>query len=220
MIKKEINEKKIDKYIDELIIRYPNLKFIKEKILNAYEILKYSYNNHGKLLIIGNGGSAADSEHIAGELMKKFLISRTIDNDYANKLKLIDYKRGLNLSKNLECALPAIPLVSHEAFITAYINDVNAECLFAQQVFALGKSEDVLLAISTSGNSENIINAAIVAKSMGIKVIGLTGQTGGVLSSFSDIIINVPETKTYCIQELHLPIYHCLCMMLEEYFFG
>ena len=178
------------------------------------------YLNEGKLLVAGNGGSAADSEHITGELMKRFKIPRPVNEEFANKLIAIDPVRGKELAHNLERSLMAIPLVTHEALSTAYINDVDGLGVFAQQLFGFGKSGDVFLGISTSGNSKNIILAAIVAKAMGIKVVGLTGAGGGELAEISDVVIKVPETETYMIQELHLPVYHCLCLMLEDKFFG
>lgn len=178
------------------------------------------YENDGKLLIAGNGGSAADSEHMAGELMKRFKISRPVSPDMAEKLKAIDSDKGSYLAKNLECGLMAIPLVAHEALSTAYINDVDGLGVFAQQLLGFGRTGDVFLGISTSGNSRNIILAAIVAKALGIKIIGLTGLTGGELATMADVSVRVPQTETYMIQELHLPVYHCWCLMLEDRFFG
>lgn len=207
-------------HIDELIVRYPMLSGNKEEMICAYQIMETCYKNGGKLLIAGNGGSAADCEHIAGELMKRFQISRPVSSEFAQKLKKIDAIRGEKLAENLECALMAIPLVAHEALTTAYINDVDGLGVFAQQLFGYGKKGDVFLGISTSGNSENIINAAIVAKAMGIHTIALTGASGGELAKFCDVVVKVPEKETYKIQELHLPIYHCWCMMLEKSFFG
>lgn len=210
----------VEGYVDELIFRYPQIEHLRKDIIDAYNILKECYENDGKLLIAGNGGSAADSEHIAGELMKRFKLSRYVSDDFAQKLIGIDTERGKALAHNLERSLMAIPLVAHEALTTAYINDVDGLGVFAQQLYGFGREKDVFLAISTSGNSKNIINAAIVAKALGIKIIGLTGKSGGELLKFADVIIRVPEEETYLIQELHLPIYHCLCMMLEKHFFG
>ena len=178
------------------------------------------YLQGGKLLIAGNGGSAADSEHIAGELMKRFKTPRPVSLEFANRLKQIDPERGTELAKNLECGLMAIPLVAHEALTTAYINDVDGLGVFAQQLFGYGRAGDVFLGISTSGNSKNIMNATVVARALGIKVIGLTGENGGELAKVADVAVKVPETETYMIQELHLPIYHCWCLMLEDNFFG
>lgn len=213
-------EEMLHLHIENLINRYPQLKGIKREIEEAYCLLEACYRSGGKLLIAGNGGSAADAEHIAGELMKRFKIARPINREMAEKLMNVDKNRGKALAKNLECSLMAIPLVAHEALTTAYINDVDGLGVFAQQLFGYGRKGDVFLAISTSGNSENIINASVVAKAMGIKVIGLTGNTGGILANMADVTVCVPEQETYLIQELHLPIYHCWCLMLEERFFG
>ena len=213
-------DKRIDSHLDSLIFRYPLLSKIRTDILEAYLLMENCYQNGGKLLIAGNGGSAADSEHIAGELMKRFKIPRPVSDDFARKLKAVDPIRGEALAKNLERSLPAIPLVAHEALTTAYINDVDGLGVFAQQLFGYGKSGDVFLGISTSGNSKNVINATVVAKAMGIKVIALTGDAGGELSRIADVAVKVPELETYKIQELHLPVYHCWCLMLEECFFG
>lgn len=192
----------------------------KNDIINAYTILEKCYSNDGKLLIAGNGGSVADSEHIAGELMKRFKKPRPVSDEFADKLKTIDRSRGEELSRKLECGLMAIPLVAHEALTTAYTNDVDGLGVFAQQLFGYGREGDVFLAISISGNSQNVINAVVVAKAIGIKVIGLTGADGGELAKFADVAIKVPETETYMIQELHLPVYHCcLCLMLEDRFY-
>lgn len=216
----EKTDNRINNHVDSLIKRYPKLESVKEDIISAYFILERCYENDGKLLIAGNGGSAADSEHVAGELMKRFRIPRPVNVEFANKLKEIDPVNGESLAKNLECSLMAIPLVAHEALTTAYINDVDGLGVFAQQLFGFGRPGDVFLGISTSGNSKNVISATIVARALGIKVIGLTGASGGELVKVSDVTIKVPETETYMIQELHLPIYHCLCMMLEERFFS
>ncbi len=213
-------EKKLEKHIDTLIERYPQLKICREDIKNAYLILEESYENDHKLLIAGNGGSAADSEHIAGELMKKFKILRSVPEEFAQKLKEIDEVRGEKLARNLERGLMVIPLVAHEALTTAYINDVDGLGVFAQQLYGFGRPGDVFLGISTSGNSKNVISATVVARAVGLKVIGLTGKNGGELAQIADVTIKVPETETYMIQELHLPIYHCLCLMLEDRFFG
>lgn len=213
-------ENKIQKHLDLLISRYPQLEVCKNDIEKAYLILEECYINDHKLLIAGNGGSAADSEHIAGELMKRFNVFRQVPDEFAEKLKNIDSIRGKDLAKNLEQGLMAIPLVAHESLTTAYINDVDGLGVFAQQLYGFGRANDVFLAISTSGNSKNIMSATVVARALGIKVIGLSGNDGGELAKVSDVTIKVPETETYKIQELHLPVYHCLCLMLEDKFFG
>lgn len=213
-------EKRLEKHIDLLIERYPVLEVCKEDVISGYELLEDCYAKGGKLLIAGNGGSAADAEHIAGELMKRFKTPRPIPNELKEKLVKIDPVRGEDLSKNLERPLMAIPLVAHEALTTAYINDVDGLGVFAQQLYGYGKEGDVFLGISTSGNSKNVMNATVVARALGLKVLGLTGKLGGELNEVSNICVKVPETETYMIQELHLPIYHCWCLMLEDYFFG
>lgn len=213
-------EANIQKHIDLLVQRYPVLDICKEDIEKAYRILEECYTHDGKLLIAGNGGSAADSEHIAGELMKRFKTPRPVPADFAEKLQEVDSIRGPELAKNLERGLMAIPLVAHEALSTAYINDVDGLGVFAQQLYGFGRPGDVFLGISTSGNSKNIMSATVVARALGLKVIGLTGAKGGELADVADVAIRVPETETFMIQELHLPVYHCLCLMLEERFFG
>lgn len=211
---------RLQKHIDLLVSRYPELSVCEKDIIKAYEILEDSYSHDGKLLIAGNGGSAADSEHIAGELMKRFKIPRAVPEAFKEKLIAVDSERGEELSRNLERGLMAIPLVAHEALSTAYINDVDGLGVFAQQLYGFGRAGDVFLGISTSGNSKNVMSATVVARALGIKVIGLTGQSGGELAKVSDVAIKVPATETYMIQELHLPVYHCLCLMLEDRFFG
>ena len=213
-------EKRIFKQMDMLTERYPVLQVCKDDIAAAYDLLEKCYEKDHKLMIAGNGGSAADSEHIAGELMKRFRTPRPVPTELAKRLINIDKERGEGLAKNLERGLMAIPLVAHEALTTAYINDVDGLGVFAQQLYGFGRPGDVFLGISTSGNSKNILSATVVARAIGIKVIALTGKEGGELAQVADVAIRVPETETYKIQELHLPVYHCLCLMLEERFFG
>lgn len=186
----------------------------------VYALLEECYQSGGKLLVAGNGGSAADSEHIAGELMKRFKLPRPIKPELAEKLRAIDPIRGERLAEGLEQGLMAIPLVAHEALTTAYINDVDGDGVFAQQLLGFGQAGDVFLGISTSGNSSNVMNATVLARALGIKVIGLTGESGGELATVADVTVRAPEKETYMIQELHLPIYHCWCLMLEDRFFG
>ena len=213
-------EPRLEKHVDFLIERYPVLEKCREDIIKAYLVMKECYLRDGKLMIAGNGGSAADSEHIAGELMKRFKIARTVPDEFAEKLKSVDPVRGKNLAENLERGLMAIPLVAHEALTTAYINDVDGLGVFAQQLYGFGRKGDVFLGISTSGNSRNVMSATVVARALGIKVIGLTGEKGGELAEVADVAVKVPSTETYMIQELHLPVYHCWCLMLEDKFFG
>ena len=202
-----------------LINRYPVLEPVKEAIFQAYCLLEKCYEGGGKLLIGGNGGSSADSEHIVGELMKGFCKKRQVPEDFAGKLMEADKERGKYLAEKLQQGLPAIALTGHTALSTAYLNDVDGLLTIAQQLYGYGKKGDVFLGISTSGNSENILYAAAAARAMEIPVIALTGKTGGKLGAFADISIIVPEQETYKIQELHLPIYHALCLMLEERFY-
>lgn len=212
-------EEKVFEHLNILIERYPELESQKENIEKAYEILKDSYKNGGKLLVAGNGGSAADAEHIVGELMKGFEKPRTLSEDLKQKLVSVNKELGEVLSNNLQQALPAIALDGHPALTTAYMNDCEPLLCFAQQVNGYGKEGDVFLGISTSGNSQNILYAVTVAKAKGMKVIGLTGANDSKLSQMADITIRSSNTRTYQIQEHHLPIYHCLCLMLEETFF-
>lgn len=209
-----------ENYINDLISCYPALSECKDSILSVYEILVESYQNGCKLLICGNGGSAADSEHIVGELMKEFRMKRKVYADQAEAMKTIDPEMGQYLAENLQGALPAITLTGHSALSTAFMNDSDSILVFAQQVNGYGRSGDVFLGISTSGNSKNVIYAAITAKAKGLKVIGLTGQKDSKLSQLADACIKAPAIETYKIQEYHLPIYHFLCLMLEEKFFG
>jgi D-sedoheptulose 7-phosphate isomerase len=210
----------INNHIEVLIERYPQLLECRESIQAAYDILKEAYAKDRKLLVCGNGGSASDSEHIVGELMKEFKLKREIYKNQAEAMKLIDSELGAILAKHLQGALPAIALTGHSSLTTAFMNDSNPELIFAQQVNGYGKPDDIFLGISTSGNSRNVLFAAVAAKAKGLKVIGLTGQKTCKLAQLADVCIQVPETDTYKIQELHLPVYHCLCMMLEEHFFG
>ena len=213
-------EKDINKHIDTLIDRYPKLIVCRDSIREAYDILKRAYTEGRKLLVCGNGGSASDSEHIVGELMKEFKLKREVFKDQAEALRTIDPELGDILAKHLQGALPAIAITGHSSLTTAFMNDSNPELIFAQQVNGYGKPNDVFLGISTSGNSRNVLFAAVAAKAKGLHVIGLTGQRDNNLKELADICIQVPETETYKIQELHLPVYHCLCLMLEEHFFG
>ena len=203
-----------------LIERYPSLEPVKQDIIDAYLIMEESYSRGGKLLVAGNGGSAADSEHIVGELMKGFKMPRKVTSEFADDLKAVDEDLGTVLAENLQGALPAIALDGHPALTTAYMNDCEPLLCFAQQVNGFGKSDDVFLGISTSGNSKNILYAATVAKAKGMKVIGLTGAKDSKLMKYADVCVKATNTETYMIQELHLPIYHCWCLMLEDKFFG
>lgn len=210
----------VKKHVQLLCERYPALKSVEDDIAEAYQILEDSYKNGGKLLVAGNGGSAADAEHIVGELMKGFKLPRKPQSDFADKLIRENAELGAVLAENLQGALPAIALDGHPALSTAYMNDCEPLLCFAQQVNGYGKTGDVFLGVSTSGNSKNILYAATTAHARGMKVIGLTGANSSKLEQMSDVCIKVPQTETYMIQELHLPVYHCLCLMLEDEFFG
>lgn len=213
-------DNRLMRHIDLLVERYPSLESAKNDIVAAYLLLEESYENGGKLLVAGNGGSAADAEHIVGELMKGFKLSRKPETDFAERLVAENQELGSVLAENLQGALPAIALDGHPALSTAYMNDCEPLLCFAQQVNGYGKSGDVFLGISTSGNSKNVLYAATTAHAKGMKVIGLTGAKDSKLKDMSDVCIKAPQTETYMIQELHLPIYHCLCLMLEDKFFA
>ncbi len=199
--------------LEELQSRYPQLGGCRDEIAKALDLLLTCYRNGGQVLVCGNGGSAADAEHIVGELLKKFKRHRDIDASVAAKLPP-------ELAAKLEGALPAVSLVSMCGILTAFANDVAWETAFAQQVYGLGRAGDVLIALSTSGNSSNCVNAALVARAKGLKVIALTGAGGGRLGAVADAGVAVPETETYKVQELHLPVYHALCASVEEALFG
>ncbi len=212
-------EKRLEKHIDLLIQRYPVLEVCRQDIIDGYLLMEECYKNGGKLLICGNGGSAADSEHIVGELMKGFKSQRALDLEFKEKLISEDKELGQVLADHLQQALPAIALDGHSALSTAYMNDCEPLLCFAQQVNGFGKENDVLLGISTSGNSKNVLYAATTAHAKGMKVVGLTGEKESQLSTMSDVCVKVPETEVYMVQELHLPVYHCWCLMLEDCFF-
>jgi D-sedoheptulose 7-phosphate isomerase len=204
--------------LTELCDRYPVLFSVRNSIVNATQLIIDCFNIRGKLLICGNGGSAADALHIVGELMKSFVIYRELSDSEKARFEQVPDRELL--TKNLHRALPAISLINESSLSTAYANDAIPELAFAQQLYGLGNVGDVLFAISTSGNSKNIIYAAETARAVGIKVIGLTGNTGGKLKQFCDACIRVPESETFKIQELHLPVYHAMCLAVEEEFFG
>lgn len=193
----------------ELYERYPALKECKDDIDNALNLLIDTYKNGKKVLVCGNGGSAADSEHIVGELMKGFMLKREISDERIPE----------ELRNNLQGALPAISLVSQSGVMTAFINDVEPDMMYAQLVYGYAKEGDLLICLSTSGNSKNCVNAAKVAKCTGVNVLSLTGEKESKLSEISDCTVKVPETETFKVQEYHLPVYHYLCDMTEKYFF-
>ena len=195
--------------LNELFERYPALQICEKDIEDALKLLIDTYKNDGKVLVCGNGGSAADSEHIVGELMKGFMLKREVDDERIPE----------NMRCNLQGALPAISLVSQSGVLSAFINDVEPEIMYAQLVYGYGKEGDLLICLSTSGNSKNCVNAAEVAKSIGVKVLSLTGEKESRLSQLSDCTVKVPDTETFKVQEYHLPVYHFLCSMTEKYFF-
>lgn len=205
-------------YIKELIERYPALAICEKDIRAAASAIIDSYKAGGKLIVAGNGGSAADSDHITGELLKSFVKKRKPEQKFLDALSAIDSDTGSYLSDKLQGSLPAIALTNNSALMTASLNDVDGNVLFAQQVMGFGKKGDVFLGISTSGNSKDVIYALAVAKALGVKTIALTGKTGGKCKELADISIVVPENETFKIQELHLPVYHALCLTIEEYF--
>lgn len=205
-------------YIKQLIERYPKLSVCEKDIRAAAETMIDSYKKGGKLIVAGNGGSAADSDHITGELLKSFVKIRKPDADFLAKLTEIDKDTGAYLADKLQGSLPAISLTNQSALMTASLNDVDGNVMFAQQLNGFGKPEDVFFGITTSGNSKDVIYAAVVAKAKGLKTIALTGKTGGKIKDLADISIIVPENETFMIQELHLPVYHALCLQIEEYF--
>lgn len=204
---------------DDLIQRYPALKGCRPDIQMASSALVECYQNEGKLLVCGNGGSASDSDHIVGELMKSFSKKRPLTKEFSKKLQENNAEIGSLLASKLERGLPAIALHAHGGLVSAISNDIGSDYVFAQQVLGYGRKNDVLLAISTSGNSVNVLNACITAKALNMKVIGLLGKSGGKMKEFCDVAIRVPSTNTAIIQEYHLPIYHTLCIILEETLF-
>lgn len=212
-------KREVNNILQELLERVPQLRPCEEAIAAAFGKITASYRRGGRLYLCGNGGSAADCEHIAGELMKSFRLPREPEEKERERLS-DGSEAGREAAKWLERGLPALSLTSNGALNTAIANDRAAVLTFAQQVYVLGQEGDVLWCITTSGNSQNCIYAAAVARTKGMQVISLTGREGGQVKKYSDVCIAVPETQTYLVQELHLPVYHCLCAMLEEEFFS
>ncbi len=205
---------------DRLCERYPQLSGIRNLMNKAAVMIIKCYSGGGKLLICGNGGSSADADHLAGELMKSFEIQRHLDDSLKNRLIEISGSRGRILAEKLEHGLPAISLSSHNALTSAIANDIDASLVFAQQIIGYGMENDVLIAISTSGNSQNVVDACITAKALNLSVIGITGKTGGKMKQYCDVLVNVPETETAYVQELHLPLLHTICNIVENHFYG
>jgi D-sedoheptulose 7-phosphate isomerase len=204
----------------DLIERYPDLETALVSIQSAYDLLSATYHGGGKLLICGNGGSASDSDHIVGELMKAFERKRPIVDDLSQRLQTQNPQIGAYLADHLQGALPAISLSGHAALMTAISNDVASDMIFAQQVLGYGRKGDSLIGISTSGNSANVLHALHVAKALDLHTIGLTGKSGGAMRDICDVTICVPYDRTATVQERHLPIYHALSVMLEQEFFA
>lgn len=213
-------ESRLRIHIDLLTERYPELKQAESEIIAAYLLIEESYANGGKLIVAGNGGSAADADHIVGELMKGFKFPRKLDKGFIKKLVDEHHEMGIDLAEKLQGALPAISLDGHPALLTAYMNDCEPLLCFAQQLNGYGNSGDVFLGISTSGKSRDILYAAVTARAKGLKIVSMTGREDSELKQISDVCIQVPRRETYMIQELHQPVYHCLCLMLEDKFFG
>ena len=203
-----------------MIERHSNLILLEGSIEKAVKIIVATYNNGGKVLVCGNGGSSADSDHVVGELMKSFEMKRPLEQAVQKNLRELFPERGDFLVENLQQGLPAISLSAHSALISAISNDIGGDLIFAQQVVGYGNHGDILLAFSTSGNAQNVIDALIVAKAKGLKTIGMTGETGGKMQAYCDLLINVPETRTAFVQELHLPVYHAICLMVESTIFS
>ena len=206
--------------LNELLTRYPCLEACKEEIVAARDALIACYEADGKVMICGNGGSCADADHIVGELMKGFLSLRPLSEEKKREMKANTDLVDDELLAKLQGGLPAYSLPSMTALNMAFCNDVDPELIYAQPIMAMGRKNDVLIAISTSGNSKNVFGAVKVAKALGVTVIGLTGGKGGMLKEHADIAVVVPESETFKIQELHLPVYHYLCAAVEQHFFG
>ena len=206
--------------IEQLISTYPKLQACAPQIQAGFQILHTCYQDGGKVLTCGNGGSAADAEHIVAELMKGYLLKRSIAEEMRARLRSISLQETGYIADHLQGALPAISLVSQNALVSAIANDTAADMVFAQQVYGYGREGDTLIGLSTSGNSRNVIHAVEVARVLGLHTIAFTGPTGGALKSLCDVCICVPGESTPAIQEHHLPIFHVLCAMLEEEFFG
>lgn len=206
--------------LTDLLNRYSELQPLKEQVAVAAETIIEAYKNGGKVLVCGNGGSCSDADHIVGELMKSFEGRRPLAKELQDELISLSPETGKMLAEKLQQGLPAISLTVHQSLITAIANDISGEVIYAQQVVGWGNKGDVLIGLSTSGNSQNVIDAMIVARAKGLITIGMTGETGGKMREWSDVLINVPQRRTAYVQELHLPVYHALCMLVEIEFFG
>ncbi len=206
-------------HVQSLIERYPTLSVCESDLLRAFGVCETCFANGRRLLVCGNGGSAADAEHIVGELMKGFLKRRRIPTQFRESLAAVDPEASAHIAEHLQGALPAVSLCGHPALSSAFANDVAPDMVFAQQVYGYGQPGDVLLSLSTSGDSRNVVNAVLVARAKGLRTISLTGQRGGKLAHLCDITVRAPAADTAGVQELHLPMYHWLCAELERRFF-
>lgn len=206
-------------HLDDLVIRYPVLDCVKESIEDSVKAICQCYYNDGKVMVCGNGGSAADSEHIVGELMKSFKIKRNVPDADVEKFKESGITDWAEITSHLEQGIAAIALTVHSSLNTAIVNDTHPDMPFAQQVYVYGKPNDVLIGLSTSGNAKNVVAALKVARVLGVKTIGLTGEKKSLMDEYCDISIKVPESQTFLVQELHLPVYHTICMMVEQEIF-
>ena len=210
----------MDLMLEELLTRYPALTGCCAEIVQAANMMLAAYQNGGKILVCGNGGSCADSDHIVGELMKGFLLMRNMNGEQAEQFRKALGEDAEEMIEKLQCGIPAISLPAQSAVLSAFANDVDAELMYAQLVFGYAKPGDLLIGLSTSGNSKNVVAAAKVAKAMGIATLALTGERESKLSALCDCTVRVPEAETFKVQELHLPVYHYLCASLEDRLFG
>lgn len=212
----------VEAHLDALFQRYTILESIRASLITTFKISATAFRDGKRLFVCGNGGSAADSEHIVGELAKGFLCARRLSEDDASRFVCAcrSPEEGRYLVEHLQYGLPAVSLTGHPSLATAVTNDTAGDMVFAQQLFALGTEGDVLIGISTSGNARNVYLAAVVAKGLGMSAVGLTGRRGGRLAEVTDVCVCVPETETFLVQEMHLPVYHALCAMLEAEFFA
>jgi D-sedoheptulose 7-phosphate isomerase len=206
-------------FVENAVNRYPALSVCRNEIEKTIELLIEVVKNDSTIFVAGNGGSASDADHICGEFLKGFMLKRELTPDEKNALSVFG-ETGCDLANKLQRGIKASSLLSHPGFNSAFLNDVDGSMSFAQQLFALGRKGDVLIAISTSGNADNLKKAMIVAKSRGIATVLLTGARHGACEKFADLVINAPECETYKVQEYHLPIYHAICQAVEDYFFG
>jgi len=211
---------KPDPVIKGLIQRYPELAPVMNSISEAAEMMISCYSSGGKILLCGNGGSSSDAEHVTGELMKSFELLRPLDDSLKKRIEEIGGDNGKILATKLEHAMPAICLSSQTSLTSAIANDTGNDFVYAQQIIGYGNESDILIAISTSGNSPNVVNACITAKALNMNVIGLTGESGGKMKPYCDILLNVQGSNTALVQELHLPVLHTLCKLVEYHFYG